>query len=168
MRRWCVLALAALLVGTPLANEAAAAPKGKTKSTVGGSWVQWANCVFTSFDPASGDFSCVGGTTWEGSWTGVTSYEIEGNLDLATGDTRGTIDETFVGTYLPDMSTGSLRFRESFTLDGATFAVHIEAHVVEGSGDPTFECSSGRATFDGLAPLVTGFGGYHGTWVHGC
>ena len=43
---------------------AAAGPIGVTTSAVGGSWAQIVNCVFTRYEPSTGDFSCVGGSTF--------------------------------------------------------------------------------------------------------
>lgn len=139
-------------------------------TTVGGSWVNVLACVFTSFDPATGAFTCTSSSTWEGSWTGITHFDAEGVIDPATGDLRGTFTETFIGTHLADRSMGSLTFVESFTVEGATGAVLIEADIVRGSGDPTFGCSSGHATFDGFAAPAAGssLGGWRGTWTHGC
>jgi hypothetical protein len=48
------------------------------------------------------------------------------------------------------------------------FQRRIEADIVGGDGDPSFRCSSGHVAFDGLDPVVTGLGGYRGTWTHGC
>jgi len=144
------------------------APRGTTTSTVNGSWAQLVNCVFTHFDPSSGDFTCVGGSTWEGSWTGVTHYDVKGVYDMKTGNMRGTFTEQFVGTYLPDRSHGTLLMAHRFTIDGATSALHIDTDIVSGDGDPTFRCSSGHLVWDGFTPGETGFGGYEGTWVHGC
>jgi hypothetical protein len=142
-------------------------PPGTTTSVVGGGWAT-SPCVFTSFDPSTGDVTCVGSSAWTGSWTGITHYDVTGNLDLVTGDFRGTLIETFTGMYVPDKSIGTLTFVESFSIDGTNFAINIETDIVNSSGDPTFRCSTGHVTFDGFAPLVTGFGGYRGTWVHGC
>jgi hypothetical protein len=158
--------LGAIALSTPAG--AAAGPAGATTTTVGGSWAQVVNCVYTRYEPSTGDFSCVGSSTWEGSWTGLTHYVITGTLNPSTGDMRGTLDETFVGTWVPDRSHGSLTFHERFTLDGATSVVHIDTDVLGGEGDPAFRCSSGHLTFDGLAPGQTGFGGYQGRWIHGC
>jgi hypothetical protein len=145
-----------------------AEPAGPVTTAVGGSWLQWANCVFVSFDPKTGDFRCVGGSTWEGTWTGITHYDVTGNLNLETGDMRGAFTETFTGTSLPDKAAGSLVFREAFTIEGATQVLHIESDIVGGDGDAAFRCSSGHVTFDGVDPVVTGVGGYRGTWTHGC
>jgi hypothetical protein len=162
-----ILVLAAVTaVGGPA--RAAGGPLGVTTSTVGGSWAQIVNCVFTHYDPSSGAFTCVGGSTWEGSWTGVTHYDVTGTVNPATGDMRGSLTETFVGTYVPDRSRGTILLSERFVIDGATGVLHIASDIVGGDGDPTFRCSGGHATFDGVAPGETGFGGYQGTWIHGC
>jgi hypothetical protein len=164
-----LLVSAAITAPIPAAGASAAvAPPGEITTEVGGSWIQWANCVFISFDPTTGDFRCVGGSTWEGAWTGITHYDVTGNIDPTTGDMRGAFTEIFTGTALDDKSTGTLTFRETFTIRGATQALHIEADIVGGDGAPTWRCSSGHVTFDGLDPLVTGIGGYHGSWSHGC
>lgn len=168
-RRILVTTIVALLgAGAWSAPAGAAEPVGTTTSTVAGSWAQIVNCVFTHYDLQSGDFTCVGGSTWQGSWTGVTHYDVKGHYDVATGNMRGTLVEDFVGLYLPDRSHGILHMAHRFTLDGATSALHIESTILGGEGDPTFRCSSGHLTWDGTAPGETGWGGYSGTWVHGC
>jgi hypothetical protein len=170
MKHWGVAAILALL-GTGLIAApagAASSPSGVTTSTVGGSWAQIVNCVFTSIDPSTGDFTCVGGSTWEGSWTGVTHYEVTGTYNATTGDMHGTFHEVFTGIYVPDKSHGTLGFQERFVIEGATSVLHIDTDIVDSDGDPTFRCSSGHLTFDGLTPGPTGFGGYRGTWIHGC
>ena len=173
MERRIVAAIVALLgMGAWSAPAGAAAgpagPGGAMTSTVGGSWAQIVNCVFTRYEPSTGDFSCVGGSTWEGSWTGLTHYDVTGRYDPATGDMRGSFTETFVGTYVPDKSHGTLLFSERFVIEGATGVLHIDTDIVSGDGDPTFRCSGGHLTFDGLAQGETGFGGYRGSWIHGC
>ena len=168
-RRILVPTLAVLLgVGAFYAPADAADPAGPTTSAVGGSWAQIVNCVFTEYNPSTGAFRCVGGSTWEGSWTGVTHYVVTGVFNASTGDMRGTLDETFMGTYLADRSHGTLKFHERFTINGATSVLHIDTDILSGEGDPTFRCSGGHVAFDGITPGETGFGGYQGTWVHGC
>ncbi|HEY4409217.1 MAG TPA: hypothetical protein VGO87_05005 [Acidimicrobiia bacterium] len=164
-----VIALLGLGVGvTPASAADGPGPPGTATSTVGGSWAQIVNCVFTDYDPSSGAFHCVGSSTWEGSWTGVTHYAVTGVFNATNGDMRGTLDETFVGTWVPDRSHGTLNFHERFSIDGATSVLHIDTDVLGGDGDPSFRCSGGHVTFDGLTPGETGFGGYEGTWTHGC
>jgi Glyoxalase/Bleomycin resistance protein/Dioxygenase superfamily len=159
-----VAVVVALLALTPLPGRAAEA----TVTTVGGSWANGVPLVFTSLDPDTGKFSGILSSTWQGSWTGLTHAVVEGVMDRATGDIRGTITETFVG--LADRSSGSLEFTESFTFEGATGALLIEADIVSGSGDPAFRCSSGHVSFDGIAlpPAGPAFGGWRGSWKHGC
>jgi hypothetical protein len=173
MVRWAVALMFVFFGALQLPASAGAAepgpgPRGGITTVVGGSWVGLANCVFTSFDPATGDFVCIGSTSWEGSWTGITHYDLTGNFNPVTGDWHGTITETFTGTSLADKSTGSLNLQGSLTVEGATQAVHVEEDIIDGDGDRSFRCSSGHATFDGLADAVGGMGGYHGSWTHGC
>jgi hypothetical protein len=170
MKRPLLVIVLAFLAGTAGIMPAGAdgTTTGSTTSTVGGSWAQVLNCVFTRYDPATGAFSCVGGSTWEGSWTGATHYVVTGTYRPTTGDMSGTLEETFTGANVADRSHGTLSFHERFSIDGATSVLHIDTDILGGDGDPTFRCSSGHVTFDGLAPGPTGFGGYRGTWVHGC
>jgi len=173
MQRRVVGTIVALLAIAATAAPAGAAarpagPAGVTTSIVGGSWAQVVNCVFTRYDPSSGDFNCVGSSTWEGAWTGVTHYDVTGTYNVTTGDVHGTFHETFIGIYVPDKSHGTLGFQERLVIDGATSVIHIDTEIVDGDGDPTFRCSSGHLTFDGLTAGPTGFGGYRGTWIHGC
>ncbi|MDQ1493161.1 MAG: hypothetical protein QOJ23_5675 [Actinomycetota bacterium] len=136
MKRRSLVTILALLApcALPVPAGAGADPAGVTTSTVGGSWAQIVNCVFTRYEPSTGDFTCVGGSTWEGSWTGVTHYDVTGRYDPATGDMRGTLAETFVGTYLPGKSHGTLLFSERFAIDGATGVLHIDTDVMSGDG----------------------------------
>jgi hypothetical protein len=173
MKRRLLVTITGLLgiataAGPATAVAPPAVPPGVTTSTIGGSWAQVVNCVFTRYDPSTGDFGCVGSSTWEGAWTGLTHYDATGTYNAATGDMHGTLMETFTGLYLPDKSHGTLRFAERFAIDGATSVVHIEAEILGGDGDPTFRCSSGHVAFDGVAPGSTGLGGYRGSWIHGC
>ena len=77
-----LVALVAVGAGTGPAG-AEASPAGVRTSTVGGGWAQVVNCVFTH-------------------------YDVAGTFDPATGDMRGTLEETFVGIYVPDKSHGTL------------------------------------------------------------
>lgn len=153
----------AAMAGTGLAAESAA-------TSVGGSWVNGISCVPTSYHPDSGAITCAGSSIWQGAWTGVTTYEVQGVSDPKTGDLTGTITETFTGTYTADHSAGTLGFAESLRVDGATGAVRIEAEILRGAGDATFRCSAGHVTFDGFSPPggLAAFGGWHGEWRHGC
>lgn len=149
-------ALAAIDIAVP-----AAAARAPRKQAVHGHWQTLVACVLTSYDPATKRGSCDGSTLWRGTWTGVTHYTVRGFFDLVTGDASGTIDETFVGTA-DDGGSGTLRFHERFTLDGATSALHIDAWLLGGAG--SFAGSRGFVTFDGRENLVTGRGTYAGTW----
>jgi hypothetical protein len=157
------LAVTALMWPSP----AEAAP-GRTTTTVGGGWIALVSCAPTSFDPTTGKLTCIGSSAWDGAWTGVTHYTASAVLNLATGDIRGTIDEVFTGVYTVNDAMGTLSFHETFHIDGATNALQLTATIIGSSGDPTFQCSQGRVTFDGFVPIVTGAGGYEGKWTHGC
>jgi hypothetical protein len=139
------------------------------KQSIRGGWVGATPCVITSYDPSpsdptTGTFSCVGSTTWDGSWTGQTEFAVKGTINFLTGDASGTLEETLYGIATADQSTGSLQFTERFRVYGATNTLHIDLKIVGGTGD--WVGSRGQLTFDGLQFLgVAGHGGYAGTWI---
>ena len=162
-RRWPgVVALAAglLLVASP----AALASSPRTEH-VEGDWVNSLPPVITAYDPGSGHFSGSGSSVWTGSWSGTTTWTTTGTLNLLTGDVEGTLDETFDGSSA-DGGRGTLHFTETYTVDGATSKIHIDATLLDGTGD--FAGSRGRVTFDGLSlPSGQGGGTYTGSWTRG-
>jgi hypothetical protein len=156
----------AVAVAGALAAIGSAAPASAARASheqpVHGDWQTLVACVMTRYDPATGRGSCDGSTLWRGTWTGVTHYTVRGFFDLVTGDASGTIGETFVGMS-DDGGSGTLRFNERFTLDGATSALHIDAWLLGGTG--SFAGSRGFVTFDGQENAVFGSGTYAGTWT---
>lgn len=166
VKRCRVLAViaAGALVALGLAPPPAAAATGRSKAqpqAVRGSWVNPA-CAFTDYDPVTGAFHCTSSGVWTGTWTGVTHVEAEGKYDLVTGSGSGTIKETFVGRA-SDATTGTLRFTETWIIDGPALTIHIDARIIEGTGD--WVGATGQATFDGTVASGTGFGGYAGSWT---
>jgi hypothetical protein len=161
--------LAAIASGALIAVAGAAPPvaastvgHGKPQSqTVRGSWVS-PTCAFTDYDPVTGAFECTASSQWTGSWTGITTAQAEGTYDFVTGSGSGTIKETFVGRS-SDGTTGTLRFTETFVADGPSLTLHVDARIVEGTGD--WVGATGYATFDGTLSSGTGFGGYAGSWT---
>jgi hypothetical protein len=144
-----------------LSAPAAAARSG----TVSGTFTEPAPPVLTAYNPKTGGFSGYGSSMWTGTWTGVTYWTIKGTVNLLTGDSSGTLDETFIG-HSADGGTGTLHFLETYTVKGATGAFHDDATLVGGSGD--FARSRGKVTFDGLdLPTGQGEGTYNGTWLRG-
>ena len=133
---------------------------GATHQVVRGGWVNPA-CVFTNYDPVTGAFQCTSSTTWTGVWTGVTHVEAEGTFDV-TGSGSGTVEETFIGRA-SDGSAGTLRFTEPWVADGPSLTIHIDARIVEGTGD--WVGATGRVSFDGTIASGSGFGGYVGSWT---
>jgi hypothetical protein len=155
--RWTIVAVAIM--------AAAVSPPAHAANTrIEGGWIGPIPCAFTNFDPTTGHFECEGSTLWDGALTGIARYHADGTFDLATGDGSGTVAETFYGIATADRSSGTLAFNETFTIDGATNAIHIVADIIEGSGD--WVGSSGQLTFVGVQfSGVAGHGGYSGTWV---
>jgi hypothetical protein len=99
---------------------------------------------------------------WSGTLTGVTHLMLAGTINLLTGDSSGTIDETFIGRS-SDGGTGTLHLAETFTVNGAANTLHIDATILGGTGD--FVGSSGEIRFDGLdLPTGQGEGTYTGIW----
>jgi hypothetical protein len=79
-----------------------------------------------SFDGASGD-------QWAGALTGSTSYSGSGTINLATGETRMVLHETFTGT-IKGFGSGQLRFVE-YLQSGPDNLGQVDCLVVGGTGD---------------------------------
>ncbi len=105
-----------------------------------------------------------------GSLTGEWEWDQpKANVNFVTGNFRSTGTGTFTGMYLGDRSKGTLTWRETWTGNVFTGAAWGVFDVTGGDGDPTFRCSSGRLVTPGYIALVaTSYGGYSGTWLHGC
>lgn len=148
-----------------LAVMVSAAPAAQAKRTpLAGKWANPAPCVFTAYDVlGSGEFSCIGSSIWQGSFTGSTTFVAKGTVDLLTGDSSGTIDETFTG-LADDGTNGTLHLLETYTIDGESATIHIDARIVGGTGG--FAPSHGEMSFYGPYPLVAGAGEYRGSWTH--
>ena len=164
MRRRIVMCVIVLVVaGTPATASAS------HKIAVRGGWIGAVPCAFTSYTPSAdapttGTFDCTSGTLWDGGWTGQTVYTVHGKINFLTGDSSGTLSETFYGVYTGDQSSGTLTFVEKYRLDGATNGLHIDLKITGGTGD--WAGSRGNATFDGTQFLgIAGHGGYVATWV---
>jgi hypothetical protein len=114
--------------------------------------------------PTTGTFDCTSGTLWDGGWTGHTTYSVHGKINFLTGDSSGTLEETFYGVYTGDQSHGTLTFVERYRIDGATNSLHIDLKITGGTED--WAGSRGTATFDGTQVLgLVGHGGYTATWI---
>lgn len=148
-------------VGFALPPSAAQAAGDTKHQTVRGGWVS-PTCVFTDYDPVTGAFHCTSSTQWTGTWTGVTHVQGEGTFDFVTGSGSGTVEETFAGRA-SDGTTGTLRFTETWVVDGTAMTIHVDARVVEGTGD--WIGATGRVSFDGTMSSGSGFGGYAGSWT---
>lgn len=160
-----VLVLLACLAVTLPAPGALAAPR---THAVSGTWQEVVPVSMTSYTPSAGDplngqYQGVGSTLWQGTWTGVTHYTMQGTANLVTGAGSGTLQETFVGRST-DGGTGTLDFSESYTVavDGT---ISIQARIVGGTGD--FAGARGSVDFLGHQyGVATGNGTYSGRWSH--
>jgi hypothetical protein len=136
---------------------------------VRGGWIGAIPCLITSYTPSpdaptTGAIYCTSGTLWDGGWTGQTMYTVHGKINFLTGDSSGTLKETFYGIYTADDSQGTLTFVERYKLDGATNGLHIDLKITGGTGD--WVGSRGTSTFDGTQFLgLAGHGGYSATWI---
>jgi hypothetical protein len=150
-------AMALLLVGATGAAEA------RVRS-VEGTWQNPEALNVTSLDPISGHFEGTGTSNWQGTWTGTTTLTTEGVTNVVTGDTRGTVDETFTG-QTPNGKRGTLHFLEDYTVAPFTGDFHLVAHLQSGTG--AFKRSKGgTVAFVGHTDPLTGIGSgtYEGTW----
>lgn len=139
---------------------------GKSKprtvtSTVVGGWFNDAACVPTggapTADPDIYTFVCEGTSTWDGHFTGKTVIHAKGTTNVKTGVTRGAYSETFYGTYVPDLRTGTLTSTGSFVLADLNFVARGEIT----GGTCGFAGSRGVLAFDGHLA----HGGYTGRWT---
>jgi hypothetical protein len=156
------------LVLTALAALAGAAPVaagGGHASKVKGHWSNPVGaCVahIISFDPATGDLKCTGTSKWTGTWKGSTKWTFDGNMDPATGEATGRIDEVFKGK-IADGRKGKLTFVEKMTLDPEG-NIDIHGHIVDSSGG--LAGAHGRARWTGTSSATDGSGSgpYTGRW----
>jgi hypothetical protein len=142
--------------GAAMGVMAPAASAGE-RVAVNGRWQSIVNCAFTSYDPLTGSMSCVGSTLWTGGLRGLTAYKVTGTYDLLTGDSHGSLHETFHGR--DDRGDhGTITFDEQFEIDGATSAIRIDAVATGGTGG--FAGVRGTMTFDGTDTVATRVGSY--------
>lgn len=160
-RRTAVVVVVLVIAGLVTPPSAARTTPTASAHVVRGGWVS-PTCVFTNYDRVTGAFRCTSSTSWTGVWTGVTRVEGEGTVDVVTGSGSGTIEETFVGRA-SDGTAGTLQFIETWVADGPSLTIHIDAHIVEGTGD--WVGATGRVSFDGTMADGSGFGGYVGSWT---
>lgn len=166
MKRNVLLAIS-LLTGIAGASVsatpvAAASHAAANRVHIVGGWVT-GPCVPTAFNPTSGSMVCQGSSTWDGTWTGQTDYVVRGTLDVVSGNSKGTIDETFVGIDTATHAGGTLHLTERYVLDGATGALIIDCRLAGATG--AFAGASGTVRFIGTTVSVAGgHGGYEG-WL---
>jgi hypothetical protein len=170
--RLVVLAIAGALA--VMAPPTSAASKGTTRTEVAGAWQATPGTgIFTAGDPQSCRFTYQGVVTLNGAFNGV-FHEIDGKAQcdlskfprslpyhLTTG---GTIDAVYFG----DGSRGSFTFKGVGTGEGVSGQFFGDYDITSSSGDPTWRCTTLHLSFDGIANPFTSFGGYRGTWIHGC
>src|SRR3954451_21172692 len=152
-------AVAALAVGAP-----ATAGGGHT-SKIKGHWTNPVGaCIahIIRFDPATGDLKCTGTSEWTGTWKGSTKWTLTGNMDPATSQTTGRIDEVFKGK-IADGRKGKLTFVEKMTLDPQG-NIDIHGHIVGSSGG--LAGAHGKAHWTGTSSTTdgSGKGPYSGRW----
>lgn len=172
MKRVVTIAVAVLVLVSINLPGGSAKPKserrGQTHTAAAGGWEGTPPAIPTSIDPETGRFEVVGHAVWNGTWVGVSVFEMTGTVDLATGDYVATATTEFTGTWLVEGSHGKLFWTESMTGNLITGEFSGTFDIVRGSGDPAFECSSGHFTWSGFSPAFASYGGYSGTWIHGC
>ncbi len=163
MRRVITLmVVTALIAGLQVggASTAATARSSAHVRVVGG-YVNHAHVCNgqSTSDPNVVQFECTGGALWNGGFTGQTRARLTATMDLTTFDVAGTYEDLFIGRHVSDGSDGTMLFRGTFTIDGATKAFEAHARIVEGTC--AFAGSTGFADYAGN--LVDG--GYVVKWI---
>lgn len=151
---------------TPL-NSSPTSETTPTRTAVAGAFEGTLPVIPTSVSP-SGEFMAVGSYRFTGTWVGVVTLEMKGTLDHTTGNWQATSTDVFRGTWTGDGSRGEMTWQVRTWGNFLTGANWGEILIVTGAGSPTFDCSHGSFTFDGVSNPVVSIGGYSGTWVHGC
>jgi hypothetical protein len=90
---------AVVTVAMSLACTASAALASHTEMR--GRWVQTVNRLPTSFNPLTGEITCEGSTSYQGTWAGITHYTFTGKINLLTGDITGKIVEHWSEMSIP-------------------------------------------------------------------
>jgi hypothetical protein len=167
MRRTACLTVCIVLAGCACSGAAYA-----KSFDLDGQFVAESPGVPTSVEPVEGhptwiDVSFVGNTaSLTGSWIGQNVTSLTARIDLETGATTGTFDETFTGSSERGglgtiLSTGT--FTLGATNDDGTQAFRADARILSGTGD--FEGSRGRVTYIGRLTAGVGSGTYSGRWI---
>lgn len=151
----------------PAATPRTPQPVYDPDTTIAGGITNAPAAVPTSGDPSTFDFSGVAPESWFGSLTGASKADlVDAHVDPATGDIVGHIVDHFVGVSMDDHSHGSLTIDEAFTGNLFTGAGLIEGTITAGTGG--FACATGHLTMPLFVNAAGSFGGYLGTWTHGC
>jgi hypothetical protein len=136
-------------------------------TNVSGKWSDpMGACVghIVSFDPATGDITCTGGSTWTGTWKGTTTWTLTGNQNPVTHAVSARIDETFTGRAA-DGRKGTLAFVERLSID-PTGKTNITGHIIRSCG--ALAGSQGHARWIGTSAADgSGSGTYSGQWKEG-
>jgi len=166
--------LRGVLVGIAVAGAVLAGPmpgSASSETVVRGGYLSVLPTTFTHVKPNPRHpgrvaFTLVGGSVWDGSFTGHTYYTASGTYDLVSGDVSGTVDERLIGVVTATRRRGILHVAGTFRLDGSTNALIVSETILGGAG--AFAGSRGWLEFDAfILPTSTGYGGYHGEWIQG-
>lgn len=136
------------VVAVPAAQAQAQVPMGET-----GVWATNFPCTIVDYELGNHTFVCVGSNDWAGTINGVTYYTMVGTLDPLTGNTKGTIDERFIGAV--GAKYGTLHLTEEFT--NAAGMIKVDTKSVQGTG--MLKEYANLLKFSGVWTLFTGGGG---------
>ena len=173
--RFLVLALTCSLVGLLNGSMASAStPKGTMRTVIAGAWQATPTAFLTGGSPQNCGFTYQAVATLHGAFNGVwheTAMTAYCGVDRLPSSLpfRGAGSGTFDGVYFADGSRGSFTWKGVWTGEALSGQLIGDFDITSSSGDPTWRCSTLHLKFDGLlVNAVTGFGGYRGTWNHGC
>ena len=169
----------ALVVGSALlglcgGSSANATATGTTSTVIAGAWQATPEAFPTGGDPQSCRFRFQALATLHGAFNGVwheTEMKVQCDLSKLPGSLpfRAWGAGTFDGVYFGDGSRGSLTWKGVWTGDQVSGQLVGDFDIASSSGDATWRCSTLHLAFAGVqTPGGPGFGGYRGTWVHGC
>ncbi|MDP8930127.1 MAG: hypothetical protein M3O70_16550 [Actinomycetota bacterium] len=172
IRRFVAMTVAILVAvflhGVAAQPYAVAAQDEGTGVKFSGEWIMLAFAITNvDIDPSDPEspwrFEAESTSLLYGDFVGIDHSTVTATYDPRTGDQQGWIKETFVGTYEPDGSTGTMTREGPYKANQETGEGRSLQEITGGDGD--FEGARGHITIEAIGGRPCVFcGTYKGIW----